>query len=365
MAVRSQNQRQKARRPRTQDVTQPLSRPPQYGAFTSTPGSSSTLSAPPQAGPSSYGRGELGLPYGQRPSAPSDYRGAGDALRTHLTSASSGSSGHLSGPGVPGPSTIYAPRFPPPPQNIPPYTTPSTRVHPPSYPERWPPRSGTTMGGGDPPSQTEQTRGYAPHREMSLNLPPLVLDDSRAATASARTLPPLEVPVLLPLPRRRYPPSERSPESPSFAYQPSSSVAGPSRLRSPPAVAGPGPSSAASVLELPRLRIPSASAGMPRSPHSYTSTYPPFAARERPSTAPSRYYDDPFHASPTSPWSGHDRTPSPLEEETPRPPSPLPVIRTTRFDPVRAALSGNEEGASPSSRPSSTHYSPFRDDPRE
>ena len=108
----SQNQRQKARRPKGQNVP-PLTRPPQYGPFPSIPSGSTVGESSSHAGPSSEGAqprqpgAELaahhgGAPHSAPSSAGSDAYGFRDTLDPEGIPRPSGFPPQLSGPGIPG-----------------------------------------------------------------------------------------------------------------------------------------------------------------------------------------------------------------------------------------------------------------------
>lgn len=146
-----QNQRQKARRPRNQGSTAPA-RPPQYGAFPNAP-------APSLAGstliPSRLSSDEGGQPpFYSAPSAPFIQFNVNREYSSHenvfgpssATSASPSSGGqhHLSGPGVPGTSSSFPPRYP---QSI----TPHPLAEPP--PPQQPPRDAIHASARQVPSR--------------------------------------------------------------------------------------------------------------------------------------------------------------------------------------------------------------------
>ncbi|KAI9435111.1 hypothetical protein H4582DRAFT_704099 [Lactarius indigo] len=170
-----QNQRQKARRPRNQG-SDPLSRPPQYGAFPN------VLSlVPPSGGPSSFPLGEGQSPFYTAPPAPFIRFNAGqdspsreDAIGPSVTGTRTSPVGHLSGPGVPGASSSLAPRFPP----------PSPASH---HPHPWPSSNDSQPGAPLPAA------AGMPSREFTFSLP----------------FPPLHVPETSPsalFPQSRFPP---------------------------------------------------------------------------------------------------------------------------------------------------------------
>ncbi|KAH9961817.1 hypothetical protein BC827DRAFT_261624 [Russula dissimulans] len=133
-----QNQRQKARRPRNQGSAAPA-RPPQYGGF-------SNASAPSLASsthiPSSLSSDEGHTPFYAAPSAPfiqfsvnreySSHESVFGSSVSGTSPSSSSGGGHLSGPGVPGTGSSFAPRFPPITHSIPPHPAPTLLDHSPS-----------------------------------------------------------------------------------------------------------------------------------------------------------------------------------------------------------------------------------------
>ncbi|KAI0049097.1 hypothetical protein FA95DRAFT_947551 [Auriscalpium vulgare] len=319
----SQNQRQKARRPRSQSVAPPLTRPPQYGAFSNMPVSAPATSNNPfgagySAPPSSY----------SYPGPPAQYAAVQEhpdpeaALRTPATGTSSSSSGQLSGPGVPGASTPYLPRFPYGVQNPPQLPPPS--AYPPSYGHQdpWASHEGSS-GSSRPPTEPVP-------RDFSFNLPPLRLDETRGVgTYSSGGLPRLAPP-------RNYDISPRpfTADSP-FAHH--------------PPLERPSPQSHRPARPLPRLRIPPP---LPlQTSHRAGPSYPPPMQERATNSEVGRYLQpvEPVERIASSSQLPPVRTESPVE-------SPQPA-RPTRFDPVRAAVSEHERSRS-HSRDSPTHTPP-------
>ncbi|KAI0067478.1 hypothetical protein BV25DRAFT_1912099 [Artomyces pyxidatus] len=299
------NLRQKARRPRSQSVAPPLTRPPQYGAFPNVPSSAPAGPAHPYApglaGPSSA-YPSLPSPYAQR-SAP-EYPDLESMLRTPATGTSSSSSGHLSGPGVPGASTPFAPRSSYGGPNLPPLVPPPSS-HSPSYgyTESW----GRYEGSGRP--ATEPTR-----REFSYNLPPLRLDEGQSTAVGSSALPrlsgPFETtqrPFTADSPFAHHPPTERA----SSQSQVPRATRPLPRLHIPPPVS-----------------YPSSSRRNPETPSFQSPVY------DRPSTSDvgRRFYPSDWRPLPPTPSGPSSRTGSPQNTLT----------RTMRFDPVRAAMSEHE-----------------------
>ncbi|KAI0027571.1 hypothetical protein K488DRAFT_90713 [Vararia minispora EC-137] len=397
-ALLAQNQRQKARRPGTRThegqgarsdllrhasgpygvhipgtVLPPPPSPHHQPSVQSSAGSASysgQMYPVPMPGPSS-GSGSIGPYY--------------DAPRSGARI--SGGIPQLSGPGVPGSSTTYQSytpttedfdHFPPPPQHTrseyPPHLPPHS--HP--SPESW------ALSGGrrsSPPAPSV----YAPHRELARNLPSLALDEPYRLAR----LPPLES-----APPRHWSHIDLPPESPT-SYLPIG-IASTPRPHTPltilprasehpilPRLRIPTPPQARSTDDriLPPLAFPPPSAFLStqstssfrndeeHSPASaQTPGLPPSTTREshvstlshRGSMTPPEPFRDPgslllsarhggLQLSPLSlrapqrPATGsHDAQISPIAS------SPT-VSRSRRFDPVRAAISGNESrGSTPS-----------------
>lgn len=170
-----QNQRQKARRPRNQG-SDPLTRPPQYGAFPN------VLSlVPPSGGPSSFPLGEGQSPFYMAPPVPFIRFNAGqdspsreDAIGPSVTGTRTSPVGHLSGPGVPGPSSSLAPRIPPP--------SPASQ-----HPHPWQSSNDSQPGAPLPAAAVMPSREFT----FSLPFPPLhVPETSPGAHFSQTRFPP-------------------------------------------------------------------------------------------------------------------------------------------------------------------------------
>jgi hypothetical protein len=328
----------------------------------------------PMAGPSSLG----GTTYTQYLRA----GGSSPGSATYYDSSRAGartSAGQLSGPGVPGSAPSYPPYAPaahgyahfPPLRYSFPTGNPDYPPHPPPphgypSPESWAPSEGRHT----PPEPPV----YAPHRDLSRNLPPLALDESRRPNR----FPPLE-PIP---PPRHWPPLDASPQSPASYRAPG--FTSPSRPVSSPIVASQSPT----LSILPRLRIPSprqtrssddrtlAPLTFPPPPPSRGGYSPPGSAHGsyvlardiRPSPVSRRdsttSFDPRHEYQPSPPISTRGVQLSPLSLRAPQGPPPeslLPaegpsspqtpyevpsssptVGRGHRFDPVRAAISDNE-----------------------
>jgi hypothetical protein len=302
----SQNQRQKARRPRNQS-SPPPTRLSQYGAYANAPAPTSAASI---AGPSIFPTHEEQVPFRTAPSVPFVQFNMNRAHSSHEdvlgasvtgTGSSSGSS-HLSGPGVPGVSTSFAPRFP---SSLPPMTAPSSSS------------SSSISGHRDSPHRRPPSNGHGnarhsapPSRDFTFNFP----------------FPPLQVPHAT---QNWFPPPHRMTASPPHlslvGEQPQSrqrrmSFTPPgSRPHTPrsSSLVPPPHSRLESARDLPRLRIPPLH--VPESPH----------ARQR-SSLPYSPSQDPFRAvlsTTTTTTSGSSRGGSPS------------APRARRFDPVREAAS--------------------------
>ncbi|KAF7794147.1 hypothetical protein EIP86_005278 [Pleurotus ostreatoroseus] len=177
-----QNQRQKARRPRGQNVP-PLSRPPQYGPFQNVPSGSSI----PEAGPSSRA-GAVAEALRAVPDFQSAPSSAASESFSYRGSFSSERPPQLSGPGVPG----SIPSSPPSPRAIrsAPYPRPETRgmfgPHSPRASSAMRPLSAEAR-----PRHPPRARAMSPQPRQSidsamaaLTLPPLTFDRPRSYTVS-------------------------------------------------------------------------------------------------------------------------------------------------------------------------------------
>ncbi|THH15408.1 hypothetical protein EW146_g5059 [Bondarzewia mesenterica] len=343
-ARKVQNQRQKARRPRSQSAA-PQARQPQYGPFlnpaSSVPGmvQPSFRSAPLERS-TSYGA----FP-GQRSAG--DYHEREPYLRPSAGN-SSGLNAPLAGPGVPGPSFSFAPRLYPVPMTLGP--PPRGYVQPSGYAEQWSPEelAYNPMRGQTSSPETHRAQGLPrPHRDYAIHLPPLVLDESRNTSTGSGGFPPpplLSAPPRLDIPQ----PSDfdTMPDSP-FARHP---------LSGPPHVAG------FSSRALPRLRIPPPLTVPPTQRWNPTSLSPyahpgPSITGSSSTTGFARSAFSPTGPPGTSPLSsvpsGTSWTaPSPYQltsDAITHAPDRRPT-RPTRFDPVRAAQSENDAARTPQDR---------------
>ncbi|KAI9449352.1 hypothetical protein BJY52DRAFT_252813 [Lactarius psammicola] len=310
-----QNQRQKARRPRNQG-SDPLTRPPQYGAFPN------VLSlGPPDGGPSSFPLSEGQSPFYMAPPPPflrfnaaQDSPSREDAIGSSVTGTRTSPVGHLSGPGVPGASSSLAPRFlPPSPASHPPHPWPSTNDGHPGAPLL----AAATM----------------PSREFTFSLPfpPLHVPEVSASTSShfAQTrFPP--------------PPPNHHPVATSSPPRLTLSAGGEALLPPPPFATESRPPTPGSFLapprgleptrDLPRAhRIPPLH--VPDTPHVHPHARQRPALPLSPPRGPRHAQSFPLHPAERavlSATSGSSRGGSP----------PVSVrSRARRFDPVREAAS--------------------------
>lgn len=298
--------------------------------MTSLPGPSHLTQLPSTSssafpGPSSYGA----TTYGQPSASVSVSRALYEAELALRNSAAAAPSTSLAGPGMPGPSTSHATPF----TSVPPPSLPrlprlpspvssyaysgrefTAPLPPPqrySSPEPFGRQPGPFEGRHTPP----EARPYA-HRDMSLNLPPLALDEARLPRGGPSTsrLPPLDTNPFSHAVPRHWTESDPVLESP-LAHTGASTMRR-SHSRSPPY-----PLPAYALLArpaLPPLRLPSPSS---HSHHTLSGT--PTSTLWNPRG------DDVASSSAT------------LRESRGAIPSPT-ISRTTRFDPVRAAISDNE-----------------------
>ncbi|KZV71444.1 homeobox-domain-containing protein [Peniophora sp. CONT] len=337
-----QNQRQKARRPRNQAGQAAEQASAGAVPLTSLPGPShlpqlSPTSSSAFSGPSSYGA----TTYGQPSASVSVSRALYEAELALRNSAAAAPSTSLAGPGMPGPSTSQATPF----ASVPPPSLPRlpglpspvssygysgrefTAPLPPPLRYSSPEPFGRLPGPSDSRRTSPEARTHT-HRDMAFTLPPLTFDEPRLPRlgSSSSRLPPLDTNPFSHVANRRRTESDLLLESP-IAYAGTSSVRR-SHSRSPPY-----PLPGYSSLErptLPPLRLPSPSSR----PHHPLSATPTFSASRPP--------------------RGDDVAPSPITLHEPRGVVLSPTIsRTTRFDPVRAAISDNEPhslASSPSPR---------------
>jgi hypothetical protein len=293
-----------------------------------------------QAGPSSH----PGAIYSQP--GPSGDRGTRTSSASGLSARAAG---HLSGPGVPGSvtqSSLYhppqgGPRFPP---------TPTRAGHTYDYPGPEFTRSSldqTSLEARDRPGTVLESTFtppdadlYARRRDMSLKLPPLVLDEIRTGGSSGSRLPPLEPSSISPSRVRSHThsllddvpvqsPYDRPTRPRSRSQSPHSTS--PSLLRMP--------SSSRHIL--PPLYTPG-SLSEPAGRLLAPLTFPPPSSMDRrdlPPITPS--YGEDAHVS-SSPLRGAQLSPVSPRERASESPIALTVTRAGRFDPVRAAISDNE-----------------------
>ncbi|KAA1473273.1 hypothetical protein DENSPDRAFT_851492 [Dentipellis sp. KUC8613] len=352
-ARKVQNQRQKARRPRSQSAAAPLTRPPQYGAFSNDPSApSAAMGHMPQGsvpGPSRLHGARAGY-YPEPPPYPrATYSGATPGVP-------------LTGPGMPGSAGPYVSRFPqeqlpplgPPPSGFDPRQGYAEQWSPPSYPEG----PSTSQGYGTTGERFAprgRSASRASQRGLGINLPPIVTDRGRASSSAFP--PPLSAPLRRldePSPSAYVPPMDPGPRSPAAhrIASHSGSFHGPlhSSRTLPPLT----------PLHIPPTYTPPASqwasAAFSASPHTASGPSPvaPLPIRSLHSAqsgaSPGAWpYTSPIAPAPAS---------SALREATPVPqarsPSPRPPPRRARFDPVRAAQDENASGGSGSGSGSGT-----------
>ncbi|VDB98084.1 unnamed protein product [Peniophora sp. CBMAI 1063] len=322
--------RLKARRPRNQAGQAAEQASTGAIPLTSLPGPSHLAQQPSTsstafAGSSSYGA----TTYGQPSASVSVSRALYEAELALRNSAAAAPPASLAGPGVPGPSTSLAtPLTSVPPPSLPRLQAPPSPVSygyagreftaplPPPHRYSSPEPYGRLPGPYESRRASPEARVHAP-RDMSLSLPPLTLDESRypRGVSPGSRLPPLDTRPYSHTAPRRWTESDSILESP-LAYTGSSSLRR-SHSRSPPYPL-PGYTSIERPI-LPPLRLPSPSSH-PHHPLSATSV-----------------------SSATHPPRGEDLAPSPISLREPRGTISSPTIsRTTRFDPVRAAISDKE-----------------------
>ncbi|KAI0263549.1 hypothetical protein BC834DRAFT_971244 [Gloeopeniophorella convolvens] len=290
----------KARRPRSQGSA-PLTRPPQYGAFSNLPASAPPAVGPSQLSPSS-GQSTFYAappgPFGQF-SLRQEYLEHEDPARAPMAGPSP-STGYLSGPGVPGASSSLAPRYPPgPPPPPPPAGYPPQRWSPyESHPSTRPPFS--------------EPRLPAPSRDFTYSLPPLQVPEHSGSRFSQTQF----LPMALPPPPRLHEPQPRPLTVESRSYSTESFFV----PHLPPQESAPAP-----ARNLPRLQIPPLQ--VPETPRVQRSA-PPYSSLPDPMRFPPNQGDPVPSVTPGTPRGG----------------SPPPPLRARRFDPVREAAS--ERGSS-------------------
>lgn len=307
-----QNQRQKARRPKGQNVP-PLTRPPQFGPFPSIPSGSTIGEHGARAGTSSEGTqarhpaGELaghhGAPHSAPSSAGSDTYGFRDTLDAEGLPRPPGFPPQLSGPGIPGspPAASLSPR------SI--RSAPYTRHQP-------PPVAGSSALRPEFLPMHRHSLSYpAPYPSASTR--PYTADDTARSlrTLTRPTSPPVRDPVdfdvrLPPLRLNR--PRSRTFAGPEFSVEPARPytdaprdvalppLAGSSRARAPP----PPPSDSPFAYE-PPLRLP-----------------PPFTLQPRPQWDDASF--SPFSRPPSQSGSPPALRRLPYEPLVLPPPAPLP-----------------------------------------
>ncbi|KAF8811317.1 hypothetical protein BYT27DRAFT_7221647 [Phlegmacium glaucopus] len=305
-ARKVQNQRQKARRPRSQSDA-PLTRPPQYGPFPNAPG------------PVSGAHGFEG-----HPTAHMSYTTQSTISETQ--SSQSDTPARLLGPGMPGPA-VYAPR------TYQPMPMPSTSAPP--IESRFP--------GSHTPLRSESPQRYrSPRSSPHTSVRPATSQPSNWYRRDPlRTLPPL-------LPSSSYstrrihspspymssrhahgPPRPISPES-RFAHIPPESSSRPSMSLPPPFAMQPSPQwNEASFQSVPRPIS---------SPWSRTYSR---STIERSTSVVTSQRERPMGGSVTNPSEGHhhsERSAPLLHSHLIPPSSPAPVSRPGRYDPVRATF---------------------------
>ncbi|KAH9056291.1 hypothetical protein EDB87DRAFT_1687620 [Lactarius vividus] len=308
-----QNQRQKARRPRNQG-SDPLTRPPQYGAF------------PPSGGPSSFPLGEEQSPFYMAPPAPFIRFNAGQespsregTIGSSVTGTRTSPVGYLSGPGVPGASSSLAPRFPP----------PSPASH---HPHPWPPSNDSQPGAPLPAA------AVMPSREFTFSVP----------------FPPLHVPETNPgahFSQTRFPPPPMSHHPTPASGEPALPPPLPFAAESRPHTPGPFQARHRSLEPARQHRI--LPLHVPETLHAHSHSHPhrrpglPYS----PSRDPRPALPFPPHPAERAATSGSSRGGSP----------PAPVrARARRFDPVREAASerSGSQGtdvSTPPPRPDTPH----------
>lgn len=359
-----QNQRQKAKRPRSQGAT-PVARPPQYGPFPNVPGAPSA-SVGNSASFLTFGTARP-EPGGMSPqeAAPSSASSAGSeqsSQRFAVESPFLGLGSQLSGPGIPGPA----------------------------FPSISPIRGGETASRHRRSSRLSQSLDSTPYflqsslhysgrpvsrhpisvpapvpdREHpypidpSLTLPPLTFD--RPPSHLPRTMPPG-----YPLSRFERLPSSAPSTMTSFDFARTTSTHDPPFAHVPPDVPGPSLSIIPPPFALqpapqwdpdtfsPLSRPGSSSVSRPGSSYYYTEgrTSPLDTSSQQPS----------IHTAPGQPVARDEGSSN--GESTPQPP-----LRSTRFDPVRSsALSYTSVPTpeTPSSPTARSHERPADDSPPE
>ncbi|KZT66281.1 homeobox-domain-containing protein [Daedalea quercina L-15889] len=199
-----QNQRQKARRPRGQQIA-PLTRPPQFGPFTNVPpGSSGDASA--VAGPSTlHAQPSAASGSGSSTGVPPLMRGSGPSgadffahQEPHMSTQypRSGTLPQLSGPGIPGPSSTGLPHLslPSEPRGTLPYSEAQRGIPASSPVQLFPPPS--PFGVDDPsrehPASAGGSRRFSdePRMPQRITLPPIVVDPREGILGSTSRYPP-------------------------------------------------------------------------------------------------------------------------------------------------------------------------------
>lgn len=343
-----QNQRQKARRPRSQSAVPPLTRPPQYGPFANSPSSAPAMTqtpytSAPLGSASSYST--FSGHSGQRSAGHDHYNPEG---YTHpRTGASSSPTTRLSGPGVPGPSMPFAPRLHPAPQPLgppPPGYIPSS-----GYAEHWSPHEPPFVHAHGASLSVDPRQTPPVQREYAIQLPPLVLDERQHTGTSRSSFPPLAPPPFPSAPPHLdafQPSSLRSPfnatpDSPflsypprGLSYEPGSSSRTLPRLHIPTPYAQSSPRRNPTSLSPYALAGPSASSST--SGGAFIRNTMSSIGRPEPPTLPLAPVAPSWRISSPCPPSPSPRLSS---SRTATPPS-----RPARFDPVRAAQNENNGG---------------------